>query len=161
VPASTNKKVLVARFDKAALEGFLQYPEGLQADVLELLTPEGTLHRLPLAEVRAVCFVRDFDGGESWRKHRTFASRPKTAGLWLRLKFRDGESLEGLMPNNLLHSDPGGYTVAPPDPTFQNQRIFVPRQALDLVEVLGVIGSPLRKRTKAVPDADQQLQMFE
>ena len=48
------------------------------------------------------------------------------------------------MPNNLLN-DPGGVTIVPPDPSFQNQRIFVPREAASSVEVLGVIGSPLRK----------------
>ena len=74
---------------------------------------------------------------------------------------RDGEVLEGVMPNNLLN-DPGGVTIVPPDPSFQNQRIFVPREAASSVEVLGVIGSPLRKPAakKRPLDADKQLEMF-
>ena len=157
---STNKKVLVARFDKSALEGFAQLPEGLTPEGLDVLSPTGALNRVPLAEVRAVCFIREFEAGESWQKQRTFLSRPKAPGLWVRLKFRDGELLEGVMTNNLL-GDPGGFAIVPPDPTFQNQHIFVPREAVTAVEVLGVIGSPLRRKSKpAPPDADKQLEMF-
>ena len=81
--------------------------------------------------------------------------------LWLRLHFRDGESLEGTAPNNLLQNEPSGFTITPPDPTFQNQRVFVPREALTRIEVLGVIGSSLRRPAKPQPDRDKQLQMFE
>jgi len=160
VASSTNKKVLIARFDRAPLQGFVQTPEGLQAEAVELLTPDGNLIQVPLSETKAVCFVRDFENTESWRKHRSFATRPKTAGLWVRLKFRDGDTLEGLLPNNLMLMEPNGYSILPPDPTFQNQRMFVPRMALEGVEVLGVIGSPLRKRAKPT-EGDSQLKMFE
>jgi hypothetical protein len=162
VSTSTNKKVLVARFDKAALEGFVQLPEGLGPAGLDVLSPTSQLTKVPLKDIRAVCFIREFEEGETWRAHRTFQSRPKAPGLWVRVKFRDGEILEGVMPNNLL-GDPGGISLTPPDPTFQNQRIFVPREAAATVEVLGVIGSPLRRPAKKKPvdpDADKQLQMF-
>ena len=156
--ASTNKKVLVARFERAPLEGFLQLPEGTQASSLELLTTEGTVQMVPLEEVRLICFVRDFPAAETWKQHRSFLSRPKANGLWLRLRFRDGESLEGMIPNDLLQGDLG-FTIVPPDPTFQNQRIFVPRVALQTVQVLGVIGSPLKR--KRVVAEETQLKMFE
>ena len=59
--SAANKKVLVARFDRAPLQGFIQTPGGLQADGLELLTPEGTLVTVPYSETKAVCFIRDFE----------------------------------------------------------------------------------------------------
>ncbi len=160
--AAANKKVWVARFDRAPLEGFVQTPGGLQADALELLTPEGTLITIPYAETKAVCFVRDFESTETWKRNRAFAARPKSPGLWIQLRFRDGDTLEGLIPNNLLQTEPAGYSVVPPDPTFQNQRVFVPKEALESVQVLGVIGSPLRRRAKesAGKDKDHQLEMF-
>ena len=157
---STNKKVLVSRFEKTPLEGFVQVPGGLSPSGLDVLSPTGTLTKVPLAEVRAVCYLREFEDGETWRKHRTFQSRPKAPGLWVRVQFRDGEILEGVMPNNLL-GDPWGVSLVPPDPTFQNQRIFIPREAALTVEVLGVIGSPLRRAAaKRKLDADTQLEMF-
>jgi hypothetical protein len=161
VAPTTNKKVLVARFERESMEGFLQTPGGLTATSVELLTPAGNLLQLPYEDVKAVCFIRDFDGGDNWREHRTFASRPKTPGLWVRLVFRDGDTAEGIAASNLLLLEPTGFHVIPPDPTFQNQRIFVPRAALREVQVLGVIGSrprrPVRKPTREEPD---QLTMF-
>lgn len=158
---ATNKKVLVVRFDRETLSGFLQVPGGFGPDSIELLTPEGALVQVPYADTKVVCFVRDFESGETWRDHRGFSTRPKTAGLWVRLLFRDGESIEGMIPNNLMQIEPSGFSIVPPDPTFQNQRIFVPRAALADVQVLGVIGSPLkRKAAKKVGKDEGQLEMF-
>ena len=157
---SAHKKVLVSRFDREPVEGFAQSPE-TQQDVLEVLGQDGSLLKVPLSETKAVCFVRDFEAGETWKKHRQFSTRPKTLGLWVRLKFRDGDWLEGIVPNNLLHLESAGFGIVPPDPTFQNQRIWVPRPALSGVEVLGVIGSPLRRRKAGEKPKDGQLQMFE
>jgi len=161
VALTTNKKVLLARFDRETLFGFLQVPGGFGAESIELLTPEGALLQVPYTDTKVVCFVRDFDAGETWREHRSFSTRPKTAGLWVRLLFRDGESMEGMIANNLLQIESLGFSIIPPDPTFQNQRIFVPRAALADVQVLGVIGSPLkRKAAKKVEKDEGQLKMF-
>ena len=157
---SAHKKVLVSRFDREPVEGFMQSPE-TQLESLEVLRADGSLLKVPIAEAKAICFVRDFDGGETWKEHRQFSARPKMGGLWVRLKFRDGDSLEGIVPNNLMHLEPTGFGVVPPDPTFQNQRIWVPRPALAGVEVLGVIGSPLRRRKPGEKPDEGQLRMFE
>jgi hypothetical protein len=160
VAQSTNKKVLLARFDREPVEGFVQASAGLEGEAIEVLTPSGTLLRIPVSETKAVCFVRDFEAGESWREHRTFLTRPKMPGVWVRLLFRDGDSVEGMVPNNLMLVETAGFSIIPPDPTFQNQRIFVPRAALREVQVLGVVGSPLRRpKTKKTP-AEEQLEMF-
>ena len=157
---SSNKKVLVARFDRETLQGFLQMPSGLEGDAVELLQPEGNLVRIPFSETKVICFVRDFESGETWHDHQAFATRPKSPGLWVRFRFRDGDWLEGILPNNLLSMEVQGFNAVPPDPSFQNQRIFLPRAALSGVEVLGVIGSPLRRRPAKKPE-DGQLRMFE
>ena len=158
--ASTSKKVIVARFERETLHGFVRTPSGFGAESLELLTPEGSVVQVPYSGTKAVCFVRDFDGGEAWNAHRYFATRPKSAGLWVRLLFRDGDSMEGILANNLLLIEPIGFSVVPPDPTFQNQRIFVPRAALSDVQVLGVVGSALRRRGPKRVDKTDQLEMF-
>jgi hypothetical protein len=157
---STNKKVLVARFDRSPMVGFVRSPDGFEPDGFDLLTPEGSHARVAYDETKVVCFVRDLEAGETWREHRAFATRPKSPGLWVRLAFRDGDSLEGIAPNNLLLVEGPGFSIVPPDPTFQNQRIFVPRVALTDVQVLGVIGSALRRR-KAKVETPDQLKMFE
>ena len=157
---STNKKVLLARFDREPVEGFVQASVGFDGEAIDVLTPSGSLLRVPVLETKAVCFVRDFEAGETWREHRTFLTRPKTPGIWVRLLFRDGDSVEGMLQNNLMLVEPAGFSIIPPDPTFQNQRIFVPRAALREVQVLGVIGSPLKRRAAKKPDGEGQLEMF-
>jgi hypothetical protein len=163
VAASTNKKVFLVRFERETLSGFVQTPGGFGPDAIELLTPEGTALTIPYSETKVVCFVRDFESGETWREHRAFATRPKSAGLWVRLRFRDGDSIEGMLANNLLSVESSGFSIVPPDPSFQNQRIFAPRAALSDVQVLGVVGGGLRKRTPPPKPADtqSQIEMFE
>jgi hypothetical protein len=156
---STNKKVLVARFDRETLSGFVNPQAYLLADGLELLTTVGTILLLPYNEVKTVSFVRDFDQVDTRREHRQFNTRPKMEGLWVRMKFRDGDALDGLLPNNLLQLETYGFLMVPPDPGFQNQRVFVPKAALTEVQVLGVVGSPLRK-TRKKPVPEEQLEIF-
>jgi len=71
-------------------------------------------------------FVRDFDSIEPGAEHRVFNTRPKTNGVWVRMRFRDGELMDGILANNLLLLEPYGFTVVPPSPTSSNQRVFVP-----------------------------------
>jgi len=161
VAQSTNKKVLLARFDREPVEGFIQSPAGFEGEAIDVLTPAGSLVRVPVSDTKAVCFVRDFDLGETWREHRFFPTRPKSAGIWVRLLFRDGDSIEGMLQNNLMLVEPAGFSIIPPDPTFQNQRMFVPRAALREVQVLGVVGSPLKRRPAKKAPGEGQLEMFE
>jgi hypothetical protein len=122
VAQSTNKKVLLARFDRESVEGFVHASAGFDGEAIEILSPSGTLIRVPVVDTKAVCFVRDFEVGETWQQHRTFLARPKMPGIWVRLLFRDGDSLEGMLPNNMMLVEAAGFNIIPPDPTFQNQR---------------------------------------
>jgi hypothetical protein len=154
VASSTAKKVVVRRFDRENLTGFVNSLTYLQPHNLELLTPEGSLVLLPYEDVKSVCFVKDFEAEAESR--RVFLTRPKLEGLWVRMLFRDGEVLDGILPNNLLAWEFAGFTVTPPEPDANNQRVFVPRSALKSIQVLGVVGSPLRvKKKKAAPASDQ------
>lgn len=156
--SSTTKKALIRRFQRETLAGYLNPVTYLQPEGVELLSAEGQVSILPYQEVRTVSFVRDFESHEEDRE--VFLTRPKMAGLWVRLRFRDGEIMEGILTNNLLQIDTHGFVVVPPDPFGNRQRVFVPRPALIGVEVLGVVGSPLKKR-KGKPDAGAQIGLFD
>jgi hypothetical protein len=151
--SSTTKKALIRRFQRETLAGYLNPVTFLQPEGVELLSAEGQVRMLPYEEVRTVSFVREFDVQEEERD--VFQTRPKMAGLWVRLRFRDGDVMEGILPNNLLQIEPHGFVVVPPDPYGNRQRVFVPRSALLGVEVLGVVGSPLKKPKKRVDSAGQ------
>ena len=148
-PASTRKKVVVLLLDRTTLRGYLN-PERLgDADTLALLTPEGEHRTFPVKDVRSVYFVRDFNG-DFEPERRAFLSRPKLEGLWVRLKFRDNDSIEGIVPNDLLSLLDRGVQITPPDLHGTTLRIFIPRTALSEMTVLGVVGMARRKTAAPV-----------
>jgi len=143
-PTSTHKKVVIELLEKKLLRGYLNPVRLSQAENLDLLTPEGTHEEVPLIKVRAIYFVRDLDNDIALER-KTFLSRPKLDGLWVRLRFRDGDSLEGVIPNDLLSVHDNGLQLTPPDFNSGTDRIFVPRTALTEFTVLGVVGIARRK----------------
>jgi Family of unknown function (DUF6982) len=160
--ASTTKQAIVERFEKEPLSGYVNPVSFLQPAGIEMLSAQGNMITLPYADIKAISFVRDFQAAEglSEPNRQVFLTRPKMDGLWVRLAFRDGDVMEGVLPNNLLQLEHYGFTFIPPDSYGNRQRVFVPRAALRSVEVLGVVGSPLtRRKAKAVPK--EQIGLFE
>jgi hypothetical protein len=158
VAGSTTKKAVLRRFDKEPLAGYINPLSFLQLTGVELLSPEGNVVLVPYSDVKTLAFVRDFESA-SEPGRQVFQTRPKTEGLWVRLEFRDGDVTEGILPNNLLQIETAGFTIIPPDAFGNTQRLFIPRTALRSVQVLGVVGSPLKKKAK--PAAKEQIGLFE
>jgi len=153
-PASTHKKVVVVLLDKTAVRGYLGPTRLGQTDPVDVLTPDGEHEQIPLTKIRSIYFVREFtDDFEPERK--VFLSRPKLDGLWVRLRFSDNETLEGVVPNDLLSLLDNGLQITPPDLNSTTDRIFVPRSALAEVTVLGVVGIARRKPAVAAAAANQ------
>jgi hypothetical protein len=155
---STNKKIVIRRFDREPVPGFVNPQTYQQPAGIEVLSVSGTLILVPYPEIKAAYFVRDFDGPAPETDSRVFNTRPKMNGLWVRMRFRDGEIMDGLLPNNLLQLEPYGFTVVPPNPSSNNQRVFVPKAALEELHVLGVVGSPLKPPRKK---PKEQIELFE
>jgi hypothetical protein len=157
--ASTTKKALIRRYDRETLAGYVNPASFLQPEGVELLSDQGRTSVVPYSEIKLVAFVKEFEGAAE--PHRqVFQTRPKTAGLWVNLRFRDGGALEGIIPNNLMLLEGSGFTVIPPDSFGNQQRVWAPRGSLVAVEVLGVVGSPLKQR-KAKPDVKEQIGLFD
>jgi hypothetical protein len=153
---STHKKVIVRKLNHDSLPGYVA--SSFIADgKLEVLNTSGTLVRMDLADVKGVYFVRDFADSEELTR-KTFATRPRAEGLWVRIRFRDNEVIEGTMPNDLTQIGAEGFLINPPDTRSNTQRIFAPRSAVAELKILGVIGTQSRKRP-AAPD-ERQKQMF-
>ena len=134
--------------DKKPIRGYLNPGRLGQMDPIDLLTPDGEHEQLPLGKIRSIYFVRDF--AEDFEPERkAFLSRPKLDGLWVRLRYTDNETLEGVVPNDLLSLIDNGLQITPPDLNSTTDRIFIPRTALAEVTVLGVVGVARRKPAAA------------
>jgi hypothetical protein len=157
--ASTTKKALIRRYDRESLTGYVNPTSFLQPEGVELLSDQGYASIVSYPEIKLVAFVKEFLAAAE-PERQVFQTRPKMAGLWVNLRFRDGDVLEGIIPNNLMLLDGSGFTVIPPDSFGNQQRIWAPRGSLVSVEVLGVVGSPLKKR-KARPAPKEQIGLFD
>lgn len=155
--ASTSKRVVAVRFDREPVRGYVAPASYLGPDSLEVLTADGNLFTVPYADLKLLAFVKSWDEPvDDLRK--SFVSRPKGAGLWVRFDFRDGDSIEAVLSANLLDWPPQGFLGTPPDAARNVQRLFVPRLALDQCAMLGAIGAG--RRTRREPDS-AQLKMFD
>jgi hypothetical protein len=154
---STHKKVIVRKMDRDSVSGYVS-AQFVNEGKLELLNTAGNVVAIDLREIKGVFFVREFGDSESLTR-KTFTSRPRSEGLWVRLRFKDSETLEGLMPADLMQSMPEGFLINPPDQRSNTQRIFVPRMALESLTVLAVIGAARRPRRGI--DDQRQVPMFD
>jgi hypothetical protein len=156
---STHKKVIVRKMDRDSVSGYVSPAQFVNEGKLELLNTAGNVVMMELREIKGVYFVREFGDSESLTR-KTFTSRPRSEGLWVRLRFKDNEILEGLMPADLTQTTPEGFLINPPDQRSNTQRIFVPRTALESLTVLAVIGATRRVRRGTVED-QRQVTLFE
>ncbi len=140
------------------MSGYVSPTQIVHEGKVEVLNTSGTVISIDLKEIKGVYFVREFGDSESLTR-KTFTSRPRSEGLWVRLRFKDSEILEALMPADLTQTTPEGFLVNPPDQRSNTQRIFVPRTALESLTVLAVIGAAKRPRRAA--EDQRQVTMFE
>jgi len=142
----SHKKVFVETFDGRTLPGYVSPSHLDRAEGLEILNQDGEVEQVELERVRAVYFVNDFQQ-KFLPERKSFLSRPKLDGLWVRVEYRDEDTLEGVVANDLLALLDRGVHLVPPDPGTNCTRIFIPRAAIAKLKVLGVVG--IARRTAA------------
>jgi hypothetical protein len=166
--ASVRKPVIVRKFSRDWCAGYAGVnfgPSNSQAAAeLEILDLSGKVLRIAWEQVKWVCYVRDFPAGETANPERLlrkrFSIRPRTAGLWLRMTLIDGEELEGLAANDRSLIEGAGLLLTPPDTRSNTQRIYVPRQAIQTLEVVSLIGAPARQRASTPGRPGDQPDLF-
>jgi hypothetical protein len=164
--ASGRKPVIVRKFSRDWTAGYARPYFGQDASELEILDLGGRVLQVPWNSVKWVCYIRDFNMSSMDQSnperllHRRFAVRPRTAGLWLRMTLTDGDELEGLAANDRSLVDGAGLLLTPPDMRSNTQRIYIPRLAIQALEVVGLIGAPAKKRTPVGPPAEDQPELF-
>ena len=164
--ASGRKPVIVRKFTRDWYAGYARPNFGQDAAELEILDLSGKVLQMSWQAVKWVCYVRDFPVSPADQTnperltHKRFAVRPRAAGLWLRMTLTDGDELEGLAANDRSLVDGAGLLLTPPDMRSNTQRIYVPRLAIQTLEVLSLIGAPSRKRPSDLGRAEEQPELF-
>jgi hypothetical protein len=163
---SARKPVIVRKFSRDWCAGYAGPSFGREAAELEILDHFGKVLRIGWEQIKWVCYVRELPGatGDQANPERLlrkrFSIRPRTAGLWLRLVLADGDELEGLAANDRTLVEGAGLLLTPPDTRSNTQRIFVPRQAIQELEVLSLIGAAGRKHLVVEQPGSDQPELF-
>ena len=148
------------KFSRDWYAGYADTDFGQETSELEILDTTGKVLRMNWEQIKWLCFVRDLPTGATDQTnperllHKRFSIRPRTAGLWLRLKLNDGDEMEGLAANDRSLIDGRGLMLTPPDIRSNTQRIYIPRPAVQTLEVLSLIGATVHKKhtTTAQPE---------
>jgi small nuclear ribonucleoprotein (snRNP)-like protein len=84
---------------------------------------------LLLRDLKAVFFVKSFEGNPEYRERKVFVDSDRTMGRRVEVRFKDGELLQG----STLGFNPNkpGFFLFPPDPNSNNIRVFVVTSSLD------------------------------
>lgn len=146
---------VVVRFEDHAVRGFAQASElgsieqllrnapRHPLDCIRLASPEtGEVREIPLREAKAIFFVRTFDGDLKHRALHFHENAPVMEGLWVRVRFHDGEAIEGLISNTHDHVLGDGFFMMPTDPNGNNRLIYVLKSKLRDFNVLGIRNAP-------------------
>lgn len=134
-----NKKAVALLLNRTRIAGYVDPAEVGRTEVVDMLTPQGEHKAINLKDIKSLYFVRDLEAPFEPEQKR-FLSRPKLDGLWVRLRFRDEDVVEGMVSNDLLNLLDMGVQLTPPDLHGNTTRMFIPRSALLEMKVLGVVG---------------------
>src|ERR1700730_14405444 len=97
---AAQKKVVVRQFKSGLAWGYLPASGFLEQGCVNLMQVDGRAKALDFRDIKTICFVRNFNVDDHVDPERlgrrAFPARPRGDGLWLRLGFLDGDSLEGL-----------------------------------------------------------------
>ncbi len=146
-----GSKVVARLRDGKTLKGYLEEPleldfDALLVDVHSALPAEiglriadsGKKLAVPLDSLKALFFVKSFEGRKEYSEVKFFEKNPPIKGLWVRIRFYDDEHLEGVVKNSVDFLVEPGFYLKPPDPLSNNEILYVVKESLADFRVLGV-----------------------
>jgi hypothetical protein len=146
-----GSKVVARLRDGSMLKGYLEEPleldfDALFVDVHAALPKEirlrsadsGEKLAVPVDSLKALFFVKSFEGRKEYSEVKFFEKNPPIKGLWVRIRFYDDEYLEGVVKNSMDFLVEPGFYLKPPDPLSNNEILYVVKDSLADFRVLGV-----------------------
>jgi len=148
VPGSSVSRelVVVHKTDGILIKGVLEWdavtnhviPSSPLPDVLHVQgEASGEYSVIQVSEVKAVFFVKQHDGSLDHDEVKFFSDIAAT-DLWIRVRFADGEVLEGQTHNDTRLLLDAGIWLRPFDSTGNNILVYVPKPSVVEFHVMGV-----------------------
>lgn len=162
--SSSRKKAIFRKFARDWFAGYLPAAEFVHGGQVEMLDLDGKVVQLAVEDLKWICYVRDFNSGELNNPERlvrkTFAGRPRGEGLFVRVRLKDGDLIEGLAGNDVSLVTSDGLFLTPPDLRSNTQRLWLPRTAIEELDVVAVIGAAKKKIVPPVEEEAAQEKLF-
>lgn len=145
------RKVVAHVIGGELIKGYLDAPSAadLHTAVREHLHGNGS--RVPILDpgleqpthvgldsLKALFFVKSFEGRKDYDEVKFFSSHPVVEGLWVQVTFADGEVTEGILQNSISYIVDPGFLLKPPDPHSNNEYVYVLKKSLKEFRILGV-----------------------
>ncbi|MHB8655917.1 MAG: DUF6982 domain-containing protein [Terriglobia bacterium] len=92
---------------------------------------------VPLVGLKALFFVKTFEGPNRTDEVKSFQMAPNLDGVWVRLKFYDDETTEGVIRNTHDFIHEPGFFLNPPDPLSNNELMYVVKNSVSEFLILG------------------------
>ncbi len=140
-----GEKSVVRFTDGRMLKGYLGdfSPDKEEVALLEVDT--GKVHMLRVNDMKAVFFVKSFEGDFDYREKKSYGKR-KPTGNRVFVKFKDGERLVGFLEGRVpwekgfflsnKENDGKGFFLLPVDEDTNNIKVFVISSSVDDVTVV-------------------------
>lgn len=138
-----NQRVILRFVDGKMLKGFIRDLK-ISDEHLYLEDESNHQHKVRLKELKAIFFVRKFEGERSHQEKKSFAgARPGSKRVFV--KFKDGETIMGNMEGEIpwergffLESmKEKAFTIIPVDEDSNNTRILVITTSVKDVAMIG------------------------
>jgi len=143
-PAPDKQRRVVVRYaDGTMLRGYFD-PEDAQSlqndspDVFRVKREDGETEDIFVRTIKAIFFVKSFEGSRHYSEFKVFTNQPNGRGVWVRVHFQDGEIMEGIAPNSLDTYMQTVFSLTPPDPRSNNERVLVSKACLKEMQILGL-----------------------
>jgi hypothetical protein len=147
---SRSEKVVIQLADRR-IKGYLESPNWNTIEELLSLAPPTSpetfrirrletdlLEEIPARDIKAVFYVNCFDGDPEHKPLNFHTRAPIVHGIWMRLQFRDGEIMEGIVHNSTRYLVDPGFFLVPTDPGSNNKLVYVAKNLLVDHRVLGL-----------------------
>ena len=142
-------KIVAHLADGSLVKGYLDDAESfdpLSAGLIGSTLPpqvgvelsEGGRILIDLQKAKALFFVKTLEGRTDYVEVKFFERNPQIEGLWIKIRFKDGEITEGIVHNSLPFVADNGFFLRPPDPQSNNRVVFVVKSFLNDFRVLGI-----------------------
>ena len=138
-----GRRVIVRYADGTTLRGYFSAEDALQlrnnfSGTVAIRNMAGKVETVEVSNLKAIFFVKSFEGIQDYSEFKVFTHQPNGKGVWVRVRFHDGEVMEGIAPNSLSTFAGHVFSLTPPDPRSNNEAVLVSKQSLTEMQILGL-----------------------